>query len=339
MKYALIDTANTFFRARHVASRNSDPEEKAAFALHLTLASVNQVVRNHKIDHIVFMLEGRSFRKDLYEPYKKNRIVDSLSQTQDEVDENAMFWSTYETFTTFLKEKTNCSVLRHENAEADDLIARFIHLHPDDEHFIVSTDSDYIQLISENVHQYNGVTNELITLNGYFKDSGKPVIDKKTKEPKLLEDTPEYLLFRKLIRGDAGDNVFTAYPRAPEKGSKNRVGIREAFEDRHKQGFNYNNFMLQRWIDHNGVEQRVRDCYERNKTLIDLTAQPQEIKDKVDQRIKESVRVTTTPQVGVHFMKFCGKYGLDKISEQAETYAKWLNSPYKGKLNEKDILH
>jgi 5'-3' exonuclease len=333
MKYALIDTANTFFRARHVASRNSDPWEKVGMALHLTLASVNQVVRNHKIDHVVFCLEGRSFRKDLYEPYKKNRIVNTLSQTEEEVEENALFWDTYDKFTTFLKEKTNVSVLRHENAEADDLIARFIHLHPNDTHYIISTDSDYVQLISENVLQYNGVTNELVTINGYFKDSGKPVLDKE-KKPKLLEDTPDYLLFKKIIRGDAGDNVFTAYPRAPEKGSKNRVGIREAYEDRNNQGFKWNNFMLQRWLDHNGEEQRVRECYERNKMLIDLTAQPQEIKDKVDQRIKESVRVTTTPQVGVHFMKFCGKYELEKISQNAEAYAKWLNTPYQGNVHD-----
>ena len=334
MKYALIDTANTFFRARHVASRNSDPWEKVGMALHLTLASVNQIVRNHKIDHVVFCLEGRSWRKDVYEPYKKNRVVDTLSQTEAEKEENELFWSTYEAFTTYLKEKTNVSVLRHEQAEADDMIARFIHLHPNDEHFIISTDSDYIQLIAENVKQYNGVTNELVTLQGYFKDSGKPVLDKKTKEHKLLEGTPEYLLFKKIIRGDGGDNVFTAYPGVREKGSKNKVGIMEAFEDREGQGFQWNNFMLQRWTDHNGVEQRVRDCYERNKMLIDLTAQPDDIKQKVDQRIRESVRVTTTPQVGVHFMKFCGKYELNKISEQADAYAKWLNTPYTGKVHE-----
>ena len=334
MNYALIDTANTFFRARHVASRNSDPWEKVGMALHLTLASVNQMVRMHKIDHVVFCLEGRSWRKDVYEPYKKNRIVDTLSQTEEEVEENKMFWETYEAFTTYLKERTNVSVLRHEQAEADDMIARFIHLHPNDKHFIISTDSDYIQLISENVKQYNGVTNELITIDGYYKDNGKPVLDKKTKQPKLLEDTPEYLLFRKIIRGDAGDNVFTAYPRAPEKGSKNRVGIKEAFEDRNNQGFKWNNFMLQKWVDHNGTEICVRDAYNRNRMLIDLNAQPDDIKQKVDQRIKESVRVTTTPQVGVHFMKFCGKYELEKISQNAEAYAKWLNTPYQGNIHE-----
>lgn len=333
MNYALIDTANTFFRARHVASRNTDPWEKVGMALHLTLASVNQVVRTHKIDHVVFMLEGRSWRKDYYKPYKANRKLDESVMTDVEIEENKMFWETYEMFTNYLREKTNVSVLREPNAEADDLIARFIHLHPHDQHYIISSDTDYVQLITENVFQYNGISNELIRPDGYFKDNGKQVIDKKTKEPKLLED-PQYLLFKKCMRGDATDNVFSAYPGVREKGSKNKVGLIEAYADRNKQGFNWNNMMLQRWVDHNGEEQRVRDCYERNRTLIDLTAQPQDVKDKVDDAIRIGVRTTTTPQVGVHFMKFCGKYELNKISENAEAYAKWLNSPYKGQLHE-----
>lgn len=333
MNYALIDTANTFFRARHVASRNTDLSEKIGMALHLTLASVNQVVRNHKIDHVVFCLEGRSWRKDYYKPYKANRKLDETAMTDAEIEENKMFWSTYEMFTTFLREKTNVSVLREPNAEADDIIARFIHLHPNDKHYIISSDTDYVQLITENVHQYNGISNELITLDGYFKDNGKPVIDKKTNAQKLLED-PQYLLFKKCMRGDATDNVFSAYPGVREKGSKNKVGLVEAYGDRNKQGFVWNNMMLQRWVDHEGVEHRVRDCYERNRTLIDLTAQPEDVKIKVDTAIRENVRTKTTPQVGIHFMKFCGKYELNKISEQAETYAKWLNNPYIGKIHE-----
>jgi 5'-3' exonuclease len=331
MNYALIDTANTFFRARHVASRSSTIEEKIGMALHLTLASVNQAVKRFGIDHCVFCLEGRSFRKDLYAPYKKNRVVDAMSITEEEAEESKMFWDTYSKFTEYIQSKTNVSVLRHERAEADDMIARFIHLHPEDTHYILSTDSDYHQLITEKVSQINGVTNELVTLRGYLKENGKPVIDKKTKEPKLLED-PEYILFRKICRGDPGDNIFSAFPGVREVGSKNKVGIKEAFEDRHAMGFRYNNFMLQRYTTHDNVEVRVKDAFERNRILIDLKAQPQEIKDAVDQRIRESVRVTTIPQVGIHFMKFCGRYELTKISEQAEIYSKWLNSPYVGKL-------
>jgi len=331
MKYALIDTANTFFRARHIASRNSDTWEKIGMALHLTLASVNQVVRKFGADHVVFCLEGRSWRKDFYKPYKANRVVDAMAQTQAEKEENEMFWETYEVFTTFLREKTNCSVIRHERAEADDIIARFIHLHPEDHHYIISSDSDYVQLIAENVHQYNGISNQLITLEGYHDEKGRLIVDKKTKEPKLLGD-PKFVLFEKCMRGDGTDNVFSAYPGVRTKGSKNKVGLIEAYADRNKMGFNWNNMMLQRWSDHDGVEHRVRDDYERNRILIDLTAQPDDIKEAVDASIGQSVRINTTPQVGVHFMKFCGKYELTKISDQAETYAKWLNNPYKGHL-------
>lgn len=332
MKYALIDTANTFFRARHIASRNSDAWEKVGLALHLTLASTNQIVKRFGIDHVVFCTEGRSWRKDYYAPYKKNRVVDTMSQTEAEVEENKLFWETYDTFLTYLKEKTNTSVLRDPKAEADDLIARWIHLHPEDENFIISTDTDFLQLLANpKVKQYNGVTGELISLEGYFDDKGRPVKDKKTKEPKLLED-PEYILFRKILRGDSTDNVFAAFPGVREVGSKNKVGIKEAYEDRHKKGYNFNNLMLQRWSDHDGVEHRVRDDFNRNRALIDLTAQPDDVKLSVDTNIREGVRTTTVPMVGIHLLKFAGKFELQKISDNADTYARWLNSPYVGVL-------
>jgi hypothetical protein len=67
--------------------------------------------------------------------------------------------------------------------------------------------------------------------------------------------------------------------------------------------------------------------------LIDLKAQPENIKEACDQRIKESVRVVNTPQVGIHLMKFCGKYELTKISQQADSYTAWLNTPYQGDIH------
>jgi 5'-3' exonuclease len=332
MKYALIDTMNTFFRAKHVASRNADTWEKIGMALHLTLGSVNQAVRNYGVDHVVFCLEGRSWRKDFYTPYKATRKVKEQDMTEAEVEESEMFWETYESLIKFLTEKTNVTVLRDPQAEADDCIARFAALHPNDEHIIISTDTDYLQLLSESVHMYNGVTKNLITIDGYFDDKGRPVIDKKTKEHKTLED-PQYLLFEKCMRGDTSDNVFSAYPGVRKKGTKNKTGLLEAFADKDKGGFNWNNIMLQRWTDHNEVEHRVRDDYERNRTLIDLTAQPKLFRDNTDIVVKKGVNdKKEVAQVGVHFMRFCGKYELNRISDQADSYAKWLNTPYQGAL-------
>ena len=92
--------------------------------------------------------------------------------------------------------------------------------------------------------------------------------------------------------------------------------------------------MLQRWSDHDGKEHRVLDDYERNRLLIDLTAQPVEIKQQVDQAIHEQISHKDIGQVGIRFMKFCGKYELVKASESAEQYSRWLNETYKGVLDD-----
>jgi len=333
MNYLLIDTANMFFRARHVAFRAADPWEKVGSALHITLSAINKVYKKFNVDHVIFALEGRSWRKDFYTPYKRNRSDARAAHTESEQEEDKLFWETFDSFTKYLSEQTNCSVIRHEQAEADDIIARWIALHPEDQHTIVSSDTDFVQLLANNVQQYNGISDELLTIDGIFDAKGKPVIDKKTKAPKTIPD-PSWLLFEKIMRGDTSDNVFSAFPGVREKGTKNKVGLREAFADKDKKGYSWNNMMLQRWVDHNGDEHRVLDDYERNQILIDLTAQPEHIKEKVDVAIKEQVSHKDTGQVGVRFMKFCGRYELNRASESAEQYSQWLNQTYKGVLND-----
>jgi 5'-3' exonuclease len=291
------------------------------------------VVNKFGADHVVFALEGRSWRKDVYAPYKRNRSDARAAQTEKEQAEDKLFWETFDHLTKYLAESTNCSVIRNENAEADDIIARWIALHPQDHHVIISSDTDFVQLLAENVDQYNGITDELLTVRGIFDAKGKPVIDKKTKLPKTIPN-PEWLLFEKCMRGDSSDNVFSAYPGVRVKGTKNKVGLTEAFEDRSRQGYAWNNLMLQRWTDPDGVEHRVLDDYERNRLLIDLRAQPVEIKQAVDGSIRGMISHKDVGQVGIRFMKFCGKYELVKASESAEQYARWLNETYKGVLDD-----
>jgi 5'-3' exonuclease len=226
----------------------------------------------------------------------------------------------------FFKDKTNVTVIRQPESEADDLIATWIQQHPDDNHIIVSTDSDFYQLMAPNVMQYNGTTDQIVSLDGFIDaKSGKRVIDKKTKEEKELPD-PSWILFEKCVRGDSSDNVFSAYPGARKKGSKNKTGMLEAYNDMSTQGFNYNNFMLQRWVDHEEQEHRVIDDYERNKILIDLTLQPDDIKAKCKAVIEEAKAAPTVSNVGIHFMKFCAKHNLVRMSETPNDYAEILNS-------------
>ena len=322
--YVLVDTANTFFRARHVT--RGDLDTKVGMAFHITLNSIKKAWTDFNADHIVFCLEGRSWRKDFYEPYKRNRSDARAALTPAEQEEDTVFWEMFDEFKKYITEKTNCTVLQHPQLEADDLIAGWVQAHPNDQHIIISTDGDFAQLIAPNVKQYNGVSNTTISIEGYFDDKGKPVIDKKTKEAKPAPD-PQWLLFEKCMRGDTSDNVFSAYPGVRKKGTKNKVGLLEAFEDKTSKGFNWNNLMLQRWVDHNGEEHRVLDDYNRNVTLCDLTAQPDEIREIINNTIAE-VETKNVNQVGLYLMKFCSKHDMQRIADNVQVYADALNGKY-----------
>lgn len=326
MSYILVDASNMFFRARHVV-RGDDPETKVGMAYHIMFNSVNKVWRDFQGKHVIFCFEGRSWRKDVYPAYKANRAAARAALTEKEAEEDKMFWEAFDQFKHFLTEKTNCTTLRHEQCEADDFIARWIQTHPDAEHVIVSSDSDFYQLLASNVKQYNGITKETITINGIFDDKGRPVLDKKTKTPKVVED-PQWLLFEKCMRGDTSDNVFSAYPGVREKGTKNKVGLREAFADRNDKGYNWNNLMLQRWTDHEGKEHRVRDKYEENRRIIDLTQQPADIKIALDKTIADNLQKDPRKQVGVEFLRFCGKWDLQELAKRPDDHVSYLNAKY-----------
>lgn len=326
MTHILVDAANTFFRARHVI--NGDADIKLGMAFHITLNSIRKAWQQFNGSHVIFCLEGRSWRKDFYAPYKRNRAESRAAASEKEQEEDKLFWEAFDTFKDFIIEKTNCTVMRHPELEADDLIAGWIQNHPNDHHVIISTDTDFVQLISPNVKQYNGVMEHVISTEGIFDDKGKPVIDKKTKEPKAPPD-PEWLLFEKCMRGDSSDNVFSAYPGVRTKGSSKKVGLTEAFEDRKSKGYSWNNLMLQRWTDHEGIEHRVLEDYERNRRLIDLTYQPDHIKEIICSAINEAKTTDkNVSQVGIRLMKFCNMWDLKKIAEQAQSYAEPLNARY-----------
>ena len=292
-------------------------------AMHITLNSIKKAWKDFDGKHVVFCLEGRSWRKDYYQPYKRNRQETRAAMTVREQEEDKLFWETFDKFKDFVTTKTNCTVLQNSRLEADDLIAGFIQGHPDDDHVIISTDSDFAQLISPKVKQYNGVADTLTTHEGIFDKKGKIVIDNKTKKPKAVPN-PAWLLFEKCIRGDTSDNVFSAYP------GVRKTKMQEAFEDRNQKGFAWNNLMLQRWLDHEGKEHRVLDDYERNKKLIDLTQQPDDIRNVIVETItNQTTQPKNIDQVGIRLLKFCNLYDLQRVADNIQQYAE----PFQAKYN------
>lgn len=340
MKYILIDTLNLAFRCRHQARGGIDMQIGMAF--HIILNSVKKMAQDNDSDHIVFCFDNTSWRKEHYPNYKMNRKALQLKKTASEVEDDKLFFEAIDNFYTFLEEKTNCTVLRGEGLEADDLISFWIDLHPDDQNLIISSDSDFVQLLSNpNVALYNGLDKKYITSEGVTDEKGRKheftiKSDSKISVGKVNEnfvpekDWYEWAKFLKLVRGDTSDNIFPSYPGARVKGSKNKIGIRDAFEDRHSKGYNWNNFMLQRWVDQDEKEHIVKDRYHLNESLIDLNAQPSKIKERGYEVIAEALgrkRIHNT-NVGIYFMKFCAQWDLKRISDQPRAYAQLFNKPY-----------
>ena len=238
-----------------------------------------------------------------------------------------------------------------EGAEADDFIARWIEVHPDDDHIIVSSDRDFFQLLSDNVKIYDGIRGWTITTEGYFDEDDKPVKTKKkvnstdkngakikkTVDVLMEKPDPEYELFKKIIRGDSSDNIMSAYPGVRENGSSKKPGIREAFEDRNARGFNWNNFMLQEWnkiisLDDSGnptmEKVTVSSEYQKNKKLIDLKEQPLELKAKMDDAIVDAINKPKVPLVGIHLLRFAEEMALNTIVKNPTEIANMFAAPY-----------
>jgi 5'-3' exonuclease len=321
--YVIVDTSNLALRVRF-GTRAPDFDTTIGLAMHIIFSSIRMVWNQFQADHTVFALEGRSWRKDYYQPYKANRRELAAARTEAEVEEDQQFFAALNSLTDFLRDKTNATVLRDPNGEADDMIARWIALHPDDQHVIVSTDSDFLQLLAPNVKIYNGIAGLLYTDLGVWDKNGNAAVNKKG-EP-LGVPNPQWLLFEKVMRGDDSDNVMSAYPGVRKK------RLLEAFDNRHEQGYAWNNLMLSRWSDHHGHEIRVKDAYERNLTLIDLTAQPSELKQQFDHNIKQTVNQPSHQQIGFGLMKFASQWGLVKIQQSAQDYSACLSKSYQGPL-------
>lgn len=321
--YIILDLQNLFHRVKF-STKAPDTETQLSLALHICFMSVKKIWNEFGGTHLVACLEGRSWRKDLYPKYKANRTATRDARTPQQIEDDKAFFETIDDFSTFLKNHTNVSVLHAKNAEADDFIARWIQLHPEDQHVIISTDADFQQLLQKNVKIYNGVTGWLYSLDGVIDKDGKPAVRSNNKQ--LAKPDPEWLLFEKIMRGDASDNIMSAFP------GIRTTKLTEAFKDRHKQGFAWNNLMLSKWTDHEGVDHRVKDRYELNKQLIDLTQQPESIKQVLDTTIIETIQKTPKKQVGIALLQFCNRHGLVRIEKSVGDFSHCFSAGYQGQL-------
>ena len=63
----------------------------------------------------------------------------------------------------------------------------------------------------------------------------------------------------------------------PPKGTKNKIGLQEAFADRNEKGYTWNNLMLSKWVDHDGNGTQSDGRLRKKQSIGGSHAQPEAI--------------------------------------------------------------
>lgn len=348
-RHVLVDLNNLFSRSKFAVV--GDAQTKAGTAISNCFNALLKLEREGVLDHAVFCVDSRSWRYEALACYKAKRRLEKLEMTAREADDERVIMETLDRMAVWLGEKTACTVLRQHGIEADDFIGRWISLHPDDQHLIISSDSDFVQLISKNVQihdlfserrlSYHGVRDLETGLDIDFEvnmTSGKIKSKPGSPPPLLVEDEWwKKALFAKCMRGDVGDGIPSAAPKIRTKGTKKSAGLEEVWNDRKERGFCWTDVMQREidkpvGLDANGevLTERVRifDQYQRNVGLIDLTAQPEEIISRMDETIMAAVQKNKPTQIGIALLQFCGVEDLPRLAERVSDHVSWLTKAY-----------
>lgn len=309
MKRLIVDTSNILFRVASATSKynSGSVEDLAGLAMHTALNTLKSYYKKIRPDQVAVAFEGaKNWRKDYTKStdcksqraYKGNRVKD---------ESMVPFYELIAAFENLARTHTSLVCLSHERLEGDDVIAGYVQHFAalGDEVVILSGDKDFIQLLKlPGVSLMNPDDGKL---RGWDKDTGEKI-------------DPVYFMFEKALRGDAGDNVMSAYPRIRQ------TKIQKAFEDEYARA----NLMQETWefSDPTTGEKRtmiVGEMFKENQTLMNLFDQPPEIRALIEETVKHEILHHGQFSL-FHFQKFCAKFGLKKISEEATHFMELFSS-------------
>lgn len=299
MKYLVLDITNILYRT-FFAHKSEGDITLAGLASHTALVTINKYYKAFKPHKIIMCFDRTSWRKEYTlsdvcisgKKYKGNR---RQKMTPKEKEKYELFIGHLNEFEDMIRDHTTIVTLAGKGLEADDLVAGTIQTLGATDHsaefIVVSGDKDMIQLL-----KYDGVT----------------LIDPATGKERTLDDwggDADLFMFEKCLRGDAGDNVQSAYPRV------RKTRIMKAYNDDYERA----NLMMETWTDPSGQQFLVKELFAENQLLMDLECQPEHIQKDIVVTVLEGMKNPGDFSY-FHFMKFLGKYELKKVAEQAEQF-------------------
>lgn len=328
MRYTLFDMNNLVHRSWHSLKKrvrgfdNLTQMQKSSLVISSTLQIIKSSYNIFIPQATVFCFDNKSWRKEYYKDYRLARRNNIKNPADIEQSENIGFIieSLLELFRT-----TNSYILEHNKIEADDWIAGWIHYHKEDEHLIITRDSDLKQLVSAGTCLFDPTPKILYTTRGLYlkeeKSDNNNELLYNVEWSKLLDKNNDHImfdpgweLFEKIIRGDKSDDIPSSYPNVLTKTLKKVYYDNDIIQ--------WNNFLNNTKFIIDGNEVLLKERYELNKRLIDLSYQPDDIKIIINNTIEQVINEPNHTMTELNFIEFLNKFKLYKIKDNMEEYLK-----------------
>lgn len=189
----IVDALNLAFRWKAKLPKDeNEPIYQPDFAIEY-LNTVQSLKSSYKCKKVILALDGGySYRKEIYPDYKQNRKSKYTENEQLLFNE---FILKFNAAIDHVKNNTVFAIIKLPGVEADDIAAhicnnlknyRLKHI------WLISSDKDWLQLISEHVSKFSFVTKEEVTHDNWYDYHEFDVSD---------------YISLKCLHGDKGDNI------------------------------------------------------------------------------------------------------------------------------------
>jgi 5'-3' exonuclease len=229
----LFDLSNLLYHSAHRLYRGFERRPDAtSMILNSAEEHMRNIYRQFRPGSFFFACDDSTYwRKEFFPEYKAQRVETPMKLLVRRAAEE-------------FKTKHAKFCVQVSRAEADDVIYVATQVLKGLK-IIVSTDRDFLQLLSSEVKLFNPMSNGFRT----------------------MDHSREFSLFMKCIRGDTSDNIPASYPRVTEKRLKKAFGCPDELE-----------LLLS---NHLPDKTPVKVLYDRNKILVDFAHIPPEIQENI----------------------------------------------------------
>ena len=314
-KVLLVDGLNTFFRCWSTNPTMNEDGEHVGGVVGF-LKSLGMVIRNENPTRVVVIFDGKGGsqkRRQTFSNYKADRKVKfrvnrQYADMMSEEDEQISLRRQISWLGNILS-NLPITTMVYDNIEADDVIGYLSKqvLTEEETALILSSDKDFLQLVSDNVNVWNPLKKERIT---------------KERLVELYGIHPQNFIWYRVLDGDKSDNIDgvkgcglkTLQKRLPLFGGDKRVTIEQLLEAAEIEKDKYKVF--QTIIDSKNIIERNFELMQLDNPDISGTT-----KLKIVERFREEIEPLDK-------MKFIGLGMKYKILQNWTDVNDWLRSSF-----------